>query len=59
LKTCIEDFNIGLRILQILVADLPNSPLGTQVFKFIDNFYFISLVLIIQLFSSEKCIPLE
>lgn len=34
LKTCMEDFNIGLRILHVLVADLPNSPLGTQVIKF-------------------------
>lgn len=45
LKTCIEDFHIGLKILQILVADLPYSPLGTQVFKLItiasDLFYFV------------------
>ncbi|VVC34496.1 Origin recognition complex, subunit 3 [Cinara cedri] len=31
LKGCISDFHIGLRILKILVADLPHSPLGTQL----------------------------
>ncbi|XP_022179450.1 origin recognition complex subunit 3 isoform X1 [Myzus persicae] len=31
LKACIEDFHIGLRVLHILVADLPHSPLGTQL----------------------------
>lgn len=33
LKACIEDFYIGLRMLHVLVADLPHSPLGTQVFN--------------------------
>ncbi|XP_060840179.1 origin recognition complex subunit 3 [Rhopalosiphum padi] len=31
LKACINDFHIGLRVLHILVADLPHSPLGTQL----------------------------
>lgn len=48
LKSCIEDFHIGLRVLQVLVGDLPHSPLGTQVFKLIiciisSYYYFIRL----------------
>ncbi|XP_050432352.1 origin recognition complex subunit 3 [Adelges cooleyi] len=31
LKCCIADFHIGLRILQVLVSDLPQAPLGTQL----------------------------
>ncbi|XP_001944167.2 origin recognition complex subunit 3 [Acyrthosiphon pisum] len=31
LKACIDDFHIGLRVLHILVVDLPHSPLGTQL----------------------------
>lgn len=31
LKACINDFYIGLRVLHILVADLPHSPLGTKL----------------------------
>lgn len=38
LKSCIEDFHIGLKILHILVADLPNAPLGTQVLKLVMSF---------------------
>ncbi|KAL4122262.1 hypothetical protein QTP88_014629 [Uroleucon formosanum] len=31
LKACIDDFHIGLRVLHVLVVDLPHSPLGTQL----------------------------
>jgi len=31
LKSSIKDFHYGLRILHILVADLPNTPLGSQL----------------------------
>ncbi|XP_050542616.1 origin recognition complex subunit 3 isoform X2 [Daktulosphaira vitifoliae] len=31
LKNCISDFHIGLRVLQVLVHDLPQTPLGTQL----------------------------
>ncbi|KAL5244172.1 hypothetical protein ACI65C_011582 [Semiaphis heraclei] len=31
LKAGIDDFHIGLRVLHILVVDLPHSPLGTQL----------------------------
>lgn len=46
LKACIADFHIGLKMLHILVADLPQSPLGTQVFKFITliNYNYIYII---------------